>query len=204
VRILGRELLRKSLLILVAIFSTSLFSGAAHAQGILQIFLGYSYLRPTVSDDVSTTCAPGPTCPGAVSETVHPSVNGWDGSATLSPKKHFGITADAAGNYGSLQGSTLHFQSYLFGPQIRFGKSISPFGHFLLGRARETVSYNGLAFYMYNRSFAWEGGGGVDVKIGPYLSVRAIQLDYLGTSFSELGNTTQHQLRASAGIVIHF
>lgn len=189
----------------MAVLSSSLFAGAVHAQTGVQVFLGYSYLRPTVTDQASANCAPAPGCPGAFVETVHPNVNGWEGAIALNPTKIFGITGAFDANYGSIQGSTLHFQTYLVGPQIHFPGRISPFFHVLLGGARETIGSNGLAFTASpGRSLALEAGGGVDIKLGSYFSVRAIQVDYLRTDFSEFDSTTQNQLRASAGIVIHF
>jgi hypothetical protein len=194
--------LRKCLLMLMAVFSSSLFASAAHAQTV-QAFLGYSYLRPSITVQQTTSCTPGPTCAEAITTTVHPNLKGWDVSGTLNPTKIFGITGDVDSNYGSIRGSTVHTRSYLFGPQIHFPGRISPFGRVLIGKMDESVGSNGLAFVMSNSSFAFAAGGGIDIKLAPYVSVRAIQIDYLRTGFA-YASSNQNQFRAAAGFVFHF
>jgi hypothetical protein len=194
--------LRKCLLMLMAVFSTSLFASAVHAQTV-QIFLGYQYLRPSITVTESTTCPPEPSCPGAVIETVHPTLKGWDASGTFNPFKILGVTGDFSGNYGSIAGSTLHVQTYLVGPQVHFPGRISPFGHLLLGKAHETIGNNGLAFRLSESAFAMAAGGGLDLKLTPYLSVRAVQFDYLMTKF-QFVTDRENQFRVSAGLVFHF
>jgi hypothetical protein len=44
-------------------------------------------------------------------------------------------------------------------------------------------------------------GGGIDLHIAPFLSFRAIQLDYLFTRFH---SDSQHQARVSTGVVLRF
>jgi hypothetical protein len=44
-------------------------------------------------------------------------------------------------------------------------------------------------------------GGGLDLKVLPFISLRPIQIDYLLTHFN---SKTQNQLRISAGIVLRF
>jgi len=50
-------------------------------------------------------------------------------------------------------------------------------------------------------AFATAVGGGIDLHIAPFLSFRAIQMDYLVTRFR---SGTQNQPRASTGIVLRF
>ncbi|MGB6357670.1 MAG: hypothetical protein WBF30_02730, partial [Candidatus Acidiferrales bacterium] len=67
--------------------------------------------------------------------------------------------------------------------------------------AHESVGSNGSALPFTDNALAAAVGGGIDVKVVPFVSLRVIQLDYLVTRF---GSTTQNQPRASAGIVVHF
>jgi hypothetical protein len=190
--------MRKSLLVLTAIFSGLLFACTTHAQ--VQVFGGYSYLRPTVT---TISCPAGelPPC-AATSETTHPNLNGWEASGTFNPFHVLGFTADFGGNYGTVAGSTIHVQTYLVGPQVHFPGPVSPFAHVLVGAAHESVSgSNEMFFPSSGNAFATAVGGGIDIKVAPFVSLRVIQLDYLVTRF---GSTTQNQPRASAGIVVHF
>jgi hypothetical protein len=84
----------------------------------------------------------------------------------------------------------------LFGP-------LSPFAHVLIGRAHETLGGNSnLGISPGSASaFAAAVGAGIDIKVAPFASLRAIQLDYLVTRF---GSATQNQPRASAGVALHF
>jgi hypothetical protein len=199
-----RKRLRKILLGLTLFVSSSLFAGLAHAQGAVQIFLGYSYLRPAITDQATTNCSPGPSCPGAIIQTFHPNLNGVEASVTLNPKTIFGITADFSENIGSIESSTVHLRNYLFGPQFHFPGAISPFFRALVGAQTEAIGMDGAAFTTSGRALALAAGGGLDLKMTPYVSFRAIQIDYLRTEFSEYGIDRENQFRVSAGIVIHF
>lgn len=55
-------------------------------------------------------------------------------------------------------------------------------------------------------NFAWAAGVGLDFRLNGNFSLRPIQVDYLQTRFSEMGNGWQYQdnIRASAGFVLHF
>ncbi|HKF52503.1 MAG TPA: hypothetical protein VKB26_09340 [Candidatus Acidoferrales bacterium] len=192
--------MRKSLLIFAALCLTFLSAGTAHAQ--VEIFGGYSYLRPTVNvqSSIAVTCPIGPPCVPGTSQT-HPNLNGWEAAGTFNAFKLLGVTADFSGNYGTVQGSPLHVNTYLFGPQLHFPGPISPFIHALVGGAHETLGASGLTSASAENTFATALGGGIDIKTVPFVSLRLIQIDDLVTRF---GSATQHQPRASAGIVIHF
>lgn len=193
--------MRKSLLIFTGLCLSFLAAGTAHAQ--VQIFGGYSYVRPTVTFEVpAITCVIGSTCPPT--STTHANLNGWEASGTYNMFKVFGLTADFGGNYGTVQGSPLHLTTYLFGPQVHFPGPVSPFAHVLVGGAHESVGGSNFVVGFVGSSgnaFATAVGGGIDIKTVPFISLRVIQIDYLVTRF---GSRTQNQPRASAGIVIHF
>lgn len=192
--------MRKSLLIVAGLCVGFLATSTAHAQ--VEIFGGYSYLRPPVNvqSSIAITCPIGPPCVPGTTET-HPNLNGWEAAGTFNAFKLLGVTADFSGNYGTVQGSPLHVQTYLFGPQLRLPGPISPFVHVLVGGAHETEGATSTTISSSENAFATAFGGGIDIKTVPFISLRLIQIDDLITRF---GSATQHQPRASAGIVIHF
>jgi hypothetical protein len=206
---LRSEKMRKLLWALVVLSLSFFFTSVAHAQDTVEVFGGYSYLRPPVS--VIETILP-PACPigilppcGPITRTIatHPNLNGWELSGAFYPNKWLGAAADFSGHYGTAQGSSVHLQTYLFGPQIRLPGPVSPFAHVLIGGAHETLGGNanpGISSASAS-AFAAAVGAGIDIKVAPFASLRAIQLDYLVTRF---GSTTQNQPRASAGVVFHF
>jgi hypothetical protein len=185
----------------------SLLAAAAHAQDTFQLFGGYSYVRPavTVIETSTGSCQPGPplVCfPVVTPVGTHPNLNGWGLSATYNPIKWLGTTADFSGQFGSAQGATVHLQTYLFGPQVRFPGRVSPFAHVLFGDAHESLGANSLLGISpaSANAFAVAAGAGIDIKVAHFVSLRPIQLDYLATRF---GSATQNQARLSAGVVLH-
>lgn len=191
--------MRKLPLLLAAAFLVVVFPRQAQAQ--FQIFGGYSYARPAVPVTQFTVCPVGaiPPCP-ATASTAHPNLNGWELSGAFN-HHWIGAVADFGGNYGNVQGASTHLQTYLFGPQVRLPGPVSPFAHVLLGGAHESVAANGTVLSSSSNAFAAALGAGIDIKVAPFLSLRAIQLDYLVTRFA---SGTQNQPRASAGLVLHF
>jgi outer membrane protein OmpA-like peptidoglycan-associated protein len=103
--------------------------------------------------------------------------------------------------------------TFLFGPQFsRRGERWTPFFHALFGAARladiqaSTVP-TGSAFF--NRSFSQNSfatalGGGLDANINKHVGIRVFQAEYLLTKFTDGGDNKQDNLRASAGLVLHF
>jgi hypothetical protein len=176
------------------------------AQAQFQIFGGYSYARPSITGlQTPPVCPVGiiPPCPPQAF-TDHPNLNGWELSGAFN-HHWIGAVADFGGNYGSVRGASTHFNTYLFGPQVRLPGPVSPFAHVLLGGAHESIgssiSPGGTVMPSSGNAFAVALGAGIDIKVAPFLSLRAIQLDYLVTRF---GSSTQNQPRASAGLVLHF
>jgi outer membrane protein OmpA-like peptidoglycan-associated protein len=103
--------------------------------------------------------------------------------------------------------------TYLFGPQFsRRGERWTPFIHALFGAARladiqASTIPTGSAFF--NRSFSQNSfatalGGGLDANINKHVGIRIFQFEYLLTKFTDGGDNKQNNLRASAGLVLHF
>jgi hypothetical protein len=199
-----------------ALFSLSLVPlGTAHAQDTVEVFGGYSYLRPAVTLS-ETQFIPPPVCPVGIvppcpvtpvttTTTVHPNLNGWEVSGAYNAYHWLGVGADFSGHYGSANGVSAHVNTYLFGPQLQLHTSVAPFVHMLVGAAHETTGQF-IAPELFisptsSTAFAAAIGGGIDVRVVRFLSFRPVQLDYLLTRF---GSSTQNQPRASAGLVVHF
>jgi hypothetical protein len=183
--------MRKLLFLVGAVCLLGVFPRAAHAQ--VEIFGGYSYMRPSVTYTVACPIGLGlPPCP---TNTAHPNFNGWELTGVYNAYHWIGVAADFTGEYGTVAGASTHINTYLFGPQVRLHAPVSPFAHALFGVAHETFAG------ATDSSFAAAVGAGIDVRVAPFVSFRPIQLDYIVTRF---GSGTQSQPRASAGLVLHF
>ena len=125
------------------------------------------------------------------------SLNGWEVSATRNLTPWFGLEANFNGLYGSGPASIPSYlprYTFLFGPHVSFRKitRVTPFVHWLWGGARgPTRTYasacvEGSPCTVSNSRdtfFAGDVGGGVDIKVGPRFSVRAMEADYLYDNF---------------------
>jgi hypothetical protein len=181
----------------IAVLGLAVLAAPSRAQAQVSLFGGYSYLRASVPvGQFSGT-------PPALSQNAN-LANGWEVSAKYSFFPLLGAVADFGGNYGTLDGATVRVNTYMFGPQLSLPGRISPFVHVLVGFAHEqqdafaSPSYFSLGS---DTSFATAIGGGIDVKVVPFVAVRLIQVDYLRTSWHGM---SQNQPRVSAGIVLHF
>ena len=114
---------------------------------------------------------------------------------------------------GTAQGNLV---SYLFGPQLKVRSHFDqPFAHIMVGGAH-TNTYDIVlkpvcsptagsctAKAPSDNSFALDFGGGVDMRINRYISLRPVQIDYLLTRFSNVITKTSNQstFHYSAGLV---
>ena len=175
----------------------------SHAQRI-ELFGGYSYVRAPVTFTQSPQGACLITgCP-TTTTTRNLNLNGWNVGGAFKVLGPLALKADFADTSGSFHGANTHLKTYLIGPQLRFPGPISPFAHFLIGGAHEsTDSANGpiITTSPTRNAFATTLGGGLDLKVLPFISLRPIQIDYLLTHFN---SNTQNQFRYSAGIVLRF
>jgi hypothetical protein len=110
--------------------------------------------------------------------------------------------------------------TYTVGPVMRFRiKRVLPFAEFLFGGAHNNIYANiynsctaqgeciNLSRLPNNNAFDWVLGGGFDVPFKEHIAFRPIEVDYVHTGFGNptvIGNSTQNNLRAQAGIVIKF
>lgn len=203
--------MHKLVLVSTAILFTALSASSAQAQGSIRVFGGYSYVRPslTQTEDFVCTAPPCPAPPSPLRVTTNPSLNGWEVSATLKLLPFIGMTADFSGHTGGALGkSSANYHTYLFGPELRLSRHISPFAHVLLGGAHVSGSTATISAPPYNTvlgfkdtAFASAIGGGIDLNMLPFIALRPIQIDLLTTRFR---SSTQNQPRISAGLVVHF
>lgn len=169
------------------------FHAAAQAQErqVIDVGVSYSYVR----DNPATI-------------NSH-SLNGASGSVAINLKSWLSGVADFGGysrytppTFGSSTVST-----YLFGPRVsltRYGR-VTPFGQILVG-----VAHSGSHYVTTGGSqtpFATAIGGGLDWRWTNRIRVRAAELDYLLTHFSEVSNRNtevQNNFRLSTGFVVRF
>jgi opacity protein-like surface antigen len=175
-----------------------LFAGLASAQiPSGNVFLGFSY-ENTNSSALNLHLS-------------RPNLHGWEASFEGKVLPFVGIVGDVSGHYGSQSFAeptpnglehinvTGHEQEYLVGPRLSVpvGK-FTPFGEVLVGVAH--IHTGGTLPGPSNTSFATAVGGGLDYRLFGPVAAR-VEGDYLRTRFF---NSTQNNLRLSAGVVFRF
>jgi len=134
---------------------------------------------------------------------------GWNASVAVNPNGWFGVVSDFSGltQKDSEQGveGRVRANTYLFGPQFSYrgNKRITWFVRFLFGatsvNANATDPDQNVS--ISDTRFSHGAGGGLDIRINKVLSIRAIQADYIHTSFFDEGQVNG---RLSFGIVLRF
>lgn len=138
--------------------------------------IGYSYFRLSNSNGLNE--------------------NGVSGSVAF--YHHWlGLAGDFGAYHASPGGVSTNTYTFLFGPRLmlRNPTGISPFVQGMVGGAHLTASGFGST-----NDLAFSFGGGVDIRIAPFLALRP-QVDYVG--IHESGQTV-NCTRVSAAIAIHF
>ncbi len=173
--------------IYILVFAALLFGTPSHAQSV-ELFGGYSFVRAPVTFTQTILC-PVPGCPTGIN-TQNLNLKGWELGGAFKVFGPLALAADFGRTSGSFQGANMPGR-------------ISPFAHFLVGAAHESIdtSAGSLTFGPTQSAFATALGGGIDLKVLPLLSIRPIQIDYLLTHFN---SSAQNQFRVSTGIVVHF
>ena len=180
--------------VVLCLFGLAFFLGvAAQAQErqVIDVGVSYSYVRdnPATVNSHSLNGASG---------SVAYNFNSW-----LSGVADFGgysrYTPPAFGN------STV--STYLFGPRVSLTRNgrVTPFGQVLIGVAHSGSRY--LTTGGSQTPFASAIGGGLDWRWTSRIRVRAAELDYLLTHFSEVRNSNtevQNNFRLSTGLVFRF
>jgi outer membrane protein OmpA-like peptidoglycan-associated protein len=97
--------------------------------------------------------------------------------------------------------------TFTAGPQVshRFGR-FRPYGEILVGGAHGSDSYfpSKTSVSTTASSFAFSTGGGLDIKLTDRVSIRAVDAQFLRTSFNNANSNEQNQLMIGAGVVFKF
>jgi outer membrane protein OmpA-like peptidoglycan-associated protein len=180
-------------------------SGSSDTYPAVDLFVGYSFVRFSTNTFVNPTTT--------IKETFN--WHGLTGALAGNVNRWFSLVADI-GAYRikdlppSISGSAY---TYLFGPQFSHrGQHWTPFVHTLFGGATLAdiqVSTTPSPSAFFNRSFSANSfatalGGGVDANFNKHIGARVFQVEYLMTRFTDGNNNKQNNLRASAGLVLHF
>jgi outer membrane protein OmpA-like peptidoglycan-associated protein/opacity protein-like surface antigen len=107
----------------------------------------------------------------------------------------------------SVLGQDLTLTTYTFGPRFSYRKHrLTPYGQVLVGAAHGSDSYfpSATSSSTSATSFAVSAGGGLDIDLTSRFAIRAIDAQYLKTSFPNGTDNSQNHLMIGAGIVIKF
>jgi len=181
----------------IALVSCLLFSANSKAQDVSRVDMGvdYNYVR---------TNAPPGGC-GCIT------LRGGDGWVAFNFTHSIAIVGQVSGQHAANiegSGADLTWSSFLVGPRYSFTvtRRIVPFAQVLLGGAHATGSLapDNIGIAGSSNAFAMTAGGGLDIGLRRHLAIRAAQIDYFLTRFSNGVNDRQNNLRLSAGIVLRF
>jgi hypothetical protein len=175
-----KTVLKKVLWIVPAIFLLTITAQAQETPG-WELSGGYSYLRADIN--------------GA---NFH--LNGATGSATQNVNSWFGGRFEVGVYHGNEAGTTVSAQTVTYGPvfSYRHFRTINPYVHVQLGAIHGSQGYLGISQSAFK--FAMVGGGGADVRINQYASVR-LQGDYIMSRFLGLN---QNNIQGTVGLVLRF
>ncbi len=132
-------------------------------------------------------------------------LHGWKASVTENANRWLGGTAEVSGHYNTLnyKGTATrgNIYSVLYGPRFsaRF-HGVVPFLHVLLGVAHLQSKATPTGPHDSKFSFAATAAGGLDLRLGKTVALRAFQVEYYRTSYF---TTDRDRLRASAGILFY-
>lgn len=139
-------------------------------------------------------------------------LNGGSSEGLFHVWKNIATVAEVSGNRGaqvpqSQQGISL--VAYMAGPRYSFHatRRLAIYSQFLIGGVhgfdtyipRDAVQSSGAA-----NSFAYDPGGGIELGVNDWLSLRAVEADYFVTHLPNDVNTYQHSVRISSGVVCRF
>lgn len=184
----------------------------------MEVFVGYSYMRAQTKRDVAD--------PDYFRDLIDDRVgfNGFNASVTRNISRYVGLKFDVSGHYNrrgvrfgtnELLGVESSLYNFLGGVQLKNNSKdaiFKPFVHALAGVARGRNEVDDVVCIQavgapcptnINGSdvgLAGALGGGLDIRVGRRVDVRAFQVDY---NPSGLFDSTQNNVRFGVGIVIH-
>jgi len=167
---------------------------SAHGQeqvSQLEAYGGYDYIRFNIHSNVN----------GVASNDSYNS-SGGTGQLEFNVNRWLGVLGELGGYVVTKGEPVAGTFTYLLGPRLNFGrKRITPYTQVLLGGMVATgeIGHSGAANH-----FALAAGGGIDIKVSRYVSIRPVQVEYLMTKFPDGINNRQDNIRFSAGVVFRF
>lgn len=177
------------------LLSLSLLLGfsAAAQDSKADVYVGYQYTRQMYTPGTSFN------------------MNGGVGQIAVYPTSWLGIVGEisgsAVGNIHGFTGSGGTLYSYMAGPRLAFRHGpFQPYVQGLFGLGQLDSTLQARLGSTSSTAFATAIGGGLDVKLGRHLAVRAIQGDYFLTRFTNPLNArfSQNNFRLSTGLVLRF
>jgi peptidoglycan-associated lipoprotein len=167
---------------------------AAGSARSVDLSIGYNY--------IGANAPPG--------STQHFGIQGGYVSGGLALKEWLSVEGEFTGGRASkisTLGQDLTLMTYMGGVKYsRTGHRFVPFAKVMVGGAHAGDSYFPTATSSTTsaNSFAFTAGGGLDFNLNHRFAIRAIDADYLRTSFPNGSSNEQNQLMLGAGIVIKF
>lgn len=141
---------------------------------------------------------------------------GWNATFEYTWKHWISLVADGTGTYKDhgLDGKTSIY-TLLGGPRIYplgHRHRLSPFGGFLLGAGHEALDIPAQGGFpqktFSSTAYAWEAGGGLDVRVTKHWAVRVIEFEYEKTRFADFSrlslNPSEKNRRITVGIVFRW
>jgi hypothetical protein len=136
-------------------------------------------------------------------------MNGSSAEVAFHTYRWFSAVADIAGERtGKVSGGSqgLSLVSYTVGPRFTYpiDRLYAPFAQTLFGGVHGFDSYFPVTSGSTGAAdgFAMLAGGGLDIRVKPYLAIRAVQADYFFTYLPNGVNDRQNNFRLGAGIVV--
>lgn len=120
--------------------------------------------------------------------------SGWAASLTYKFNPYLGLSGAFRGNYGTLFSEPTNVHTFYVGPQLSLPMRYSPFVHVLVGDLRWSMTT------VERNAISTEVGGGLDIRVKPYLSIRAIEFDVVTGNITPSSNNG----RFCFGVVYHF
>lgn len=165
----------------------------ARAQEIetpkIELYGGYDYVRYNANPRIN-----------GVSSSESFGANGISGQATYNANNRLGIVSELSGYRLARTGRGTTYQvSYLFGPRVSLRRHVvTPFTQVLFGGvwAADGVTLGPVS------AFGMTAGGGIDLRVSRYFTVRPVQAEYFMTKFPDGANDRQNNFRFGTGIVL--
>ena len=136
---------------------------------------------------------------------------GASGSGAYYYGPHFALLVDISFAHTGNDDNTaqaLSFTSYHFGVRVPVPfkhTRFVPFGQALVGLTRESGQFvQASAGSQSDTQVSAAGGAGLDYRLTPHLTLRALQAEYLLTRFPNGSNGRQNNLRLESGLAVRF